>query len=235
MTGWVDRDELHGGWNSSQEIIVLCVRWYVTCRLSYRDLAGRGVYVVHPAIFRWVPRHIPEYVRRWDCHRQGVRCSWRAGETSILVEGRRHYLYRAVDKRGRSVDSYGSEHRDIVAAMAFFRKAVATHRRKPPRNVTVVGNRAAHRPLRLLRRRNFTWRRASVRSCQSLDYVVEDDCRAIKRRVSAMLGFKSFASASTTLMGIELAHPIRKYQFSVRYGRSGHYGSKARAWSLALT
>ena len=39
-------------------IIILCVRWYITYELSYRDLrsmmAERGVAVAHTAIMRWV-------------------------------------------------------------------------------------------------------------------------------------------------------------------------------------
>jgi transposase-like protein len=41
-----------------QEIIVLCVRWYLRYKLSTRDLvemmAERGVILVHTTILRWV-------------------------------------------------------------------------------------------------------------------------------------------------------------------------------------
>ncbi|HEX8776148.1 MAG TPA: IS6 family transposase, partial [Pyrinomonadaceae bacterium] len=40
-------------------IIILCVRWYITDKLSYRDLVDvmdeRGVDVSHTTIRRWVP------------------------------------------------------------------------------------------------------------------------------------------------------------------------------------
>jgi transposase-like protein len=43
-----------------QDIIVLCVRWYISYRLSYRDLvemmAERGINVSPSTIYRWVPR-----------------------------------------------------------------------------------------------------------------------------------------------------------------------------------
>ena len=231
-------DRLYGGRHFPQEIIVLCVRWYVTYRLSYRDrvdmMAERGVYVAHSTILRWVLRYVPEFVKRWDRHRRPVGCSWRADETYIQIKGIWHYLYRAVDKRGRTVDFYLSETRDIGAAMAFFRKALANHPNKPPRKITVDGYRATHRALRLLRRRNPTWRRVIVRSCQYLNNIVEQDHRAIKRRVAPMLGFKTFRTAATTLMGIGLAHRIRKNQFSIGYRRGRRYGSLAGAWALAL-
>ncbi len=47
-----------------------------------------------------------------------------------------------------------------------------------------------------------------------LNNIVEQDHRFIKRRTRPMLGFKSFASASATLAGIEVSHMIRKGQFT---------------------
>ena len=45
------------------EIIELCVRWYITYRLSYRDLvammAELGVEISHTTILRWVIRYSP--------------------------------------------------------------------------------------------------------------------------------------------------------------------------------
>ena len=50
-------------------IIILCVRWYLTYKLSYRDLqemmAERGVELAHTTILRWVQRYVPEFEKRW--------------------------------------------------------------------------------------------------------------------------------------------------------------------------
>jgi len=47
------------------EIIELCFRWYITYRLSYRDLvammAERGIAVSHTTVHRWVIRYVPEF------------------------------------------------------------------------------------------------------------------------------------------------------------------------------
>ena len=115
MTRRAYRDLFYKGRHCPKEIIILCVRWNVTYRLSYRDLvemmAERGVYVAHSTILRWVLRFIPEFVKRWDRYRRAVGCSWRADETYIPIKGEWHYLYRAVYKRGRTVDFYLSEQR----------------------------------------------------------------------------------------------------------------------------
>ncbi|HTF64804.1 MAG TPA: hypothetical protein VK638_19160, partial [Edaphobacter sp.] len=51
---------LFKGRHFDREIIVLCVRWYLTYKLSSRDLvqmmAERGIEVTHTTILRWVQR-----------------------------------------------------------------------------------------------------------------------------------------------------------------------------------
>src|ERR1700727_1793376 len=89
------------------EIIELCVRWYITYRLSYRDLvammAERGISVSHTTIHRWVIRYVPEFEKRWNRFARPVNTSWRVDETYIKIRGQFSYLYRAVDKRGKPV------------------------------------------------------------------------------------------------------------------------------------
>jgi len=210
------RHPMFKGRHFDQEIIILCVRWYVTYKLSYRDLAAmmleRGVAVAPSTIFRWVQRYVPEFEKRWDRFSRPVGWSWRVDETYILVKGQWCYLYRAVDKQGRTVDFLLRQDRGIAAVQAF-RKAFASHPNRPPQKVTLDGHWPSHRALRLLRREHTGWRRVHVRTCQYLNNIVEQDHRAIKRRCAPMLGFKSVKTAAVTISGIELAHRIRKRQF----------------------
>jgi transposase-like protein len=124
----IPRDAIYRGRRFSVDVIELCVRWYITYRLSYRDLvammAERGVTVTHTTIMRWVLRYVPEYEKRWARFARPVGSSWRMDETSVLIRGRAHYLYRAVDRDGRSVDSLLCGERTMEAARAFLRKAV---------------------------------------------------------------------------------------------------------------
>src|ERR1017187_5354486 len=69
------------------------------------------------------------------------------------------------------------------------------------------------------RREHPCWRNLKVRTCKYLNNIVEQDHRAIKRRCASMAGFKLFANAAITIAGIELAHRIRKGQFSFGRGR----------------
>ena len=58
MAGFLSLDELFKGRHFDCEVVVLCVRWYLRFKLSYRDLvemmAERGLSIVHTTIMRWV-------------------------------------------------------------------------------------------------------------------------------------------------------------------------------------
>lgn len=202
-----------------QDMIVLCVRWYITYRLSYPDLvemmAERGISVSPSTIYRWVQHFVPEFEKRWYRLRKRTGSSWRVDETYVRSDGVWHYQYRAVDKLGRSVDFLLQRGRGIEVAKAFFRKALHSNEGRPPRRVTLDGHVPSHRALQLLRRENRVWRNVRVHTCRYLNNIVEQDHRAINRRCAPMMGFKSFESAGVTLAGIELAHRIRKGQFAL--------------------
>lgn len=137
---------LFHGRHFDRAIIVLSVRWYITYKLSYRDLvelmAERGVAVSHTTILRWVQHYVPEFEKRWSRYARPVGTSWRVDETYIRVGGRRTYLYRAVDKRGLTVDFLLSGHRDISAAKRFFTRAIERH--GAPERITLDGYPATH-------------------------------------------------------------------------------------------
>ncbi len=132
MQQFAPLEELFKGRHFDQEIVVLCVRWYLSFKLSYRDLvammAERGIDLAHTTILRWVQRYTPEFEKRWKRFARPVGGSWRMDETYIKVRGTRVYLYRAVDKQGFTVDFYLSRKRDVEAAKQFLRKAMRNQR-----------------------------------------------------------------------------------------------------------
>jgi len=233
-----ERDPIYRHRRFPAEVIETCVRWYITYRLSYRDMvammAERGVTVSHTSIMRWVLRYVPEYEARWGRYARPVHGSWRMDETAVRVRGGNHYLYRAVDKHGKSVDSVLRAGRDKAAAQAFFEHAAGRRESGFPDKINVDGYTATHLALRNLGKQDRRWRSVEVRSNRYLNNIVEQDHRAIKRRCASMLGLKSFQSAAITLAGIELAHRIRKQQFSLVSDASDLPGSLKDLWDLAL-
>ena len=105
LIGMLSVDELFKGRHFDREIIVLCVRWYLRYKLSFRDLvemmAERGLSLAHTTIMRWIQRYVPEFERRWNRFTHPAGLSWRVDETYVKIKGRWIYLYGAVAQRGK--------------------------------------------------------------------------------------------------------------------------------------
>ena len=65
MPRFVPIEELFKGRHVNQEIVVLCVRWYLSFKLSFRDwvarLAERGSGMAHTTLLRWVQHYTAEF------------------------------------------------------------------------------------------------------------------------------------------------------------------------------
>jgi transposase-like protein len=184
-------------------------------------------------ILPWVQRYVPEFERRWSRYARGVHSSWRVDETAVSVRGGTRYLYRAVDKYGKTVDSLLCADRSEHSAREFFTKALETHQPRWPTKLNLDGNAASHRALCVLRHENPDWQSVKIRSRRYLNNIVEQDHRAIKRRCAPMLAMKSFRTAATTLVGVELAHRISKSQFTLGSRGPHQFSSLKHAWARA--
>jgi transposase-like protein len=166
---------LFKGHHFSYEIITLCVRWYVTYKLSYRDLAEmmaeRHVDLAHTTIMRWVQRHVPEFEKRWRPYVRSVGMSWRIDETYIKVKGSWVYLYRGVDKDGQTIDFFLSERRDIAAAKRFLQQAIEKH--GVPQKSTLDGYAASHEAVAALQEEEALPPDLLVRTSRYLNNLIE--------------------------------------------------------------
>ena len=77
-------------------------------KLSYRDLitllGERGIDLSHTTILRWAQHYTPGFAKRWNRFARSVGGWWRCDETYMKVKGVWMYLYRAVDKAGKTVE-----------------------------------------------------------------------------------------------------------------------------------
>lgn len=138
----------------------------------------------------------------------------RTSRIGIVLKGRWTYLYRAVDKAGKTVDFLLRAKRDVAAAKAFFGRAFAS-RGRLPHKITLDGYQASHRAAREVLKQHRGGARTEIRSSKYLNNLIEQDHRSIKHRLGAMLGLKRFRNASITIAGVELMHRIRKGQFKL--------------------
>jgi transposase, IS6 family len=198
------------------EVILLAVGWYLRFSLSYRDveelLAERGLHADHVTVWRWVQRYAPEMERRLRSELKPTNDSWRVDETYIRVKGKWVYLYRAVDSTGATIDFLLSAKPGAAAAERFLSKALGGANHPEPRVINTDKHAAYPPAIVRLKAEGALEEDCQHRPVQYLNNVLEQDHRAIKRRVRASQHFRSFWGAWRTIAGYEAIHMIRKGQ-----------------------
>ena len=121
-------------------IIQYTVWLYYRFNLSHRDiedlLAERGINVTYEAIRLWCNRFGLKYAARLKRKHQGYGDTFFIDEVFIRIDGKQHYLWRAVDQDGEVVDVFLQKRRDGAAAKRFFKRLLKTHRDEPRKIVT---------------------------------------------------------------------------------------------------
>jgi len=135
------------------DIISYAVWVYYRFNLSHRDvedlLAERGITVSYETIRLWCIKFGPKYSRRLKRKHQGFGDTFYIDELFVKINGKQHYLWRAVDQDGEVVDVFLQARRDGNAAKRFFRRLLRRHGGEPRKIVTdkLRSYRVAHREL----------------------------------------------------------------------------------------
>ncbi len=74
--------------------------------------------------------------RRLKRRHPGYGDTFYIDEVFVKIDGRQHYLWRAVDQDGEVVDVFLQRRRDSKAAKRFFKRLLNTHRDEPRKIVT---------------------------------------------------------------------------------------------------
>ena len=118
--------------NSSPVIIRLTVMMYVRYPLSLCQvedlLSERGIDICHETVRFWWNRFGPLFaaeVRKWRVHsRSYSQWRWHLDEVFVRINGKTHYLWRAVDHEGEVLEVYATKRRNRTAALQFLRRAM---------------------------------------------------------------------------------------------------------------
>jgi len=148
-------------------------------------------------------------IMRWP---NSTNKSWRVDKTYIRVQGRWCYLYRAIDSNGATIDFLLSALRDAAAAKCLFRRALGDPSHPQPRVINTDKARLYGSAIAAVKEEGTLRRRCRHRPVQCSNNILEQDHRAIKRRVKAKQGFRAFKAAERTIAGYEAMHMIRKGQ-----------------------
>ena len=122
------------------EIIQYAVWLYHRFNLSHRDiedlLAQRGIIVSRESIRLWCNKCGSKYSTRLRKKHQGYGDTFFIDEVFIKIDGKQHYLWRAVDQDGEIVDVFLQKHRDATTAKLFLKRLLKKHHDEPRKIVT---------------------------------------------------------------------------------------------------
>ncbi len=110
------------------EIIAHTVWLYFRFSLSFRDveelMAARGVTLSYETVRRWTLKFAQQYANELRRRRPQPGDKWHLDEVFLKINGKQHYLWRAVDEQGTVLDILVQSRRNKAAAKRFFRKVL---------------------------------------------------------------------------------------------------------------
>ena len=193
---------LYRGHRFPREVIAHAVRLYLRFALSFRDveelLTERGIAVSYETVRRWVAKFGTQYAD--ELRRREVRAgrTWHLDEMATRVGGRLHWLWRAVDEHGQTLDVLLQAQRDTAAAERFFRRLMAVTDGIAPARITTdrLGSYAAA----LARLPALAGvEHQQVRSAMRCNNRVEQAHQPTRLRERVMRRFKSVSAAQRLL------------------------------------
>ena len=178
------------------QVIQHAVWLYFRFTLSFRDvedlLAERGLDVSYESIRYWVLKFGKQYAKRINRRRPRPNCRWHLDEVFVSINGKRMYLWRAVDDEGEVLDVLVQLRRNKKAALKLVRKLLKRQGFLPSIIVTdkLPSYSAALRDLGLSRCHDFGGRKNNR---------AENSHQPVRRRERKMQRFKSAGSAQRFL------------------------------------
>src|SRR3712207_5882848 len=122
------------------EVIRHATWLYLRFTLSYRDveelLAERGIETSYETVRRWVLKFGPMFAHNLRRLRPRPTGTWHLDEMVVSIQGKRMYLWRAVDSEGEVLDLLAQSKRDTKAALRLMRKLLKRQGYAPDQLVT---------------------------------------------------------------------------------------------------
>jgi putative transposase len=116
------------GFRFPQEIIAHAVWLYHRFTLSFRDveelLAARGMSVTYETVRQWCKKFGQQFANHLRRRRAQPGDTWHCDEVFLKINGKRHYVWRAVDQDGTVLDMLVQSRRNKAAAKTFLRKVL---------------------------------------------------------------------------------------------------------------
>ncbi len=211
-----------------QHAVWLCFRF----PLSYRDvedmLAERGINDSYEIVRRWALKFGLDYARKLRRLRPRSDGRWHLDEVFVSINGKRMYLWRAVDSEGEVLDILVQSRRNKRAALKLMRKLLKTQGFAPSAVVTdkLPSYGAALSDLGM-KDKHITGGRSNNRA--------ENSHLPIRQRERRMQRFKSAGSAQRFLAihaAVYNTFNVQRHLISRKTLRQFH-GEAMRTWQAA--
>jgi putative transposase len=172
----------------------------------------RGVVVSHETVRQWCAKFAQTYANELRRRRPRRGDRWHLDEVYIKINGRCHYLWRAVDQDGNVLDILVTSRRDAKAATRFFPKLLTGWQDVPRVLVTdkLASYPVAHRRL---------MRSVEHRRSKYLNNRAENSPQPTRTRERAM---KRFTSAGHAQRFLSCGARIWIRGLTCRFGRFDH-------------
>ena len=135
------------------DIIRHAVWLYARFTLSYRDvedlLAERGLDISYESVRRWFLKFGAPIAKNLRSMRPALSDFWHLDEMVIVIRGRHHWLWRAVDNEGEVLDFLVQSRRNAKAALKLMRRLLKKQGVAPTR-ITTDKLRSYHVAIRTL-------------------------------------------------------------------------------------
>ena len=201
------------------DIILWLVRWYGRYALSYNDLkemaAERGLTIQRSTIYRWVQEYSVELKERVKARMKQTCDSWKLDETYIKIKGKWHYLYRAIDKHGQTLDWMLSRYRNKKSAKRFFKKILKQPHVIMPRVINVDKSPTFPPALKECQNEASFNAETKLRPIKYLNNAMENDHKAIKSKSRYRQWYQTFETARRAIDLMESMRMIQKGQLKM--------------------
>ena len=209
------KSDLYKRHRFSAEVISHCLWLYYHFGMSFREvevlLFKRGIKLSYETVRRWCAKFGGEYDRRLKRRSAQLGDKWHLDEVFLNIGGERHYLWRAVDQHGHTLDILVTKQRDKRAAKRFLRKLLRSHPK--PRVVITDKLRSYGAALKEL----LPW--TEHRQSRYLNNQAENSHQRTRRRERALQRFKSSRHAQRFLSVFE---PVNRHFRPPRHLLTAH-------------
>jgi len=118
---------MYKGFRYPAAIISHVVWLYFRFSLSFRDIeelmASRGIFVTYETIRQWTLKFGQTYANALRRRQPKRGDKWHLDEVVLTIKGQHHYLWRAVDQEGHTLDVLVQRRRDRQSGQALLSQA----------------------------------------------------------------------------------------------------------------